>query len=259
MKIPLALSPCPNDTYLFAGWIGGHVGRELLCEPYFADIEELNRMAQESRFPLTKLSFSTYAKLADYKLLPIGAALGFGVGPKLIGLKPTSLDQIPKLKIAIPGIETTAHFLLDHFFPGVACKRISLYSEIEELILKGEVDLGLVIHETRFTFQKKGLFEVADLGTLWEERYQLPLPLGGLALRVDFEEEREMIVSILQDSLSFAKTHFETIFPLIKNKAQEKSREVIQKHIDLYVNEETRMLSEKGQRAIDKFLSIVRV
>src|ERR1700722_9571765 len=249
--LEIALSPCPNDTYLFHAWIEGLVGKEMTLSPTFADIQQLNIWGEAKKFPLIKVSISCFAKMQkEYELLPVGCALGWNCGPKLVAREKMSLDQLSHLRVAIPGQETTAHHLLNLLCPKPQEKLFCLYHEIEELLREGVVDAGVIIHETRFTH---GFHEIADLGELWMERYDLPLPLGGIAVLKT--QPIDLITKIVRDSLAYARSHPEAGEAFILKHAQDKNRDVVQRHIDLYVNEETENLSERGREAIALLLS----
>ncbi|NGX60885.1 MAG: 1,4-dihydroxy-6-naphtoate synthase [Chlamydiae bacterium] len=255
--IDVALSPCPNDTFLFAPWIEGFVESKYPITPHFADIQTLNKWAFSKRFPLIKISVAVFPKLLPfYQLLPVGAALGFGCGPKLIGKKPYTLADLPNLTVAIPGEDITAHTLLSHFAPSPKEKHFCLYHEIFPLLNSDEVDCGLIIHESRFTYSEAGFFEIADLGELWEKKTSLPLPLGALAIQKSLPEpQKKGLTRALQDSLLYSKSHPEKSLPLILKHAQELSPEIVQKHIETYVTKETEILSEEGKKAIETLLS----
>lgn len=248
---PIALSPCPNDTFLLWAWIAGKVGKESPPIATFADIESLNAFAYAFTYPLIKLSFYTYARLrAHYQLLDCGATLGYGVGPKLIAKK----GALGK-RVAIPGRHTTAHFLLNLFFPELKDKRFCLYSEVESLLERGEADYGVIIHESRFTFHLKGLLEIADLGELWQEKTSLPLPLGGFALKNG--ERIEKYNALFKESLHYAKEHREEALPFVLQHSREKAPELIERYLGLYVNKESEQLTELGKEAIRRFLNEV--
>ncbi len=251
-----ALSPCPNDTFLFFAWIHGLVGQNLPLEPTYADIEQLNRWALTQRFPLIKLSFGCFAQtLEHYQLLPVGSALGFNCGPKIISQTAFPLEELEHKKIAVPGKNTTAKLLLNQLELKSGEIHYCLYHEIPSLIASQTVDCGLIIHESRFTFSNQGFVEIADLGTLWHEKTGLPLPLGGLAvLRTTPKEVKKQIVAALRDSLAFAKQHPGKALPFILSKAQEKEIGVVEKHIATYVNQESEQLSDWGLQAIERLI-----
>lgn len=255
MSLPIAHSPCPNDTFLFSAWASGKLPHAPAMTPHLADIEQLNRWAEERRFPLTKVSFGMLPKLQpDYLLLPVGAALGFGCGPLLIAKTPQEVKSLLQQPMAIPGENTTAYLLLCRLVGVPEQPLFCTYDVIPQLLSSRTVASGLIIHETRFTFDKMGFQQVVDLGALWHEKMNLPLPLGGLVAHRDLGESLiKQLIATLQDSLRWARKN-----PLnqtyILKQAQEKDPSVIKNHIDLYVNDETLQLSEKGKQAIETLL-----
>lgn len=247
MKI--AISPCPNDTFLFHAWITGLIDKP--PQVHFADIQELNQLALKGAYPLIKLSFHCLSKVTEnYQLLPVGSALGFNCGPKIIAKSPFSIADLPHKRIAIPGKETTAHLLLEKLLPSPKEKHFCLYHEVIDLIEKNSVDCGLIIHETRFTYTLRGFYEIIDLGKLWEMRYHLPLPLGGLVIRRDFQD-KERVVNTLKASLAYAQKYPKASRSFILNHSQEKESDVVERHIATYVNQETESLSIRGMQAIE--------
>ncbi len=253
MKLKLGFSTCPNDTYIFDAIVNNRVNLEgISFEVVLADVEELNTMAFELIPDVTKLSFHAYAHVSDhYKILNTGSALGYKNGPLLISKKKIYPDEVSDLVIAVPGKYTTANLLLGIIFPDVKKKKEYLFSVIEDVVLSGETDAGLIIHESRFTYSSKGLKKVMDLGEYWEEKTHLPIPLGGIMIRRDLPEGiRKKVNHILKTSLNYAKENPRDSFDYIKKHAQSVEDEVIRKHIDLYVNEFTLDLAEKGKDAI---------
>lgn len=245
--LDLAISPCPNDTFLFGPWALGAIADPPRIT--YGDIEKLNQWALEGRFPLIKVSIATLPLLKEYQLLPVGAALGFHVGPKIIAKRSYALDDLPNLRLAIPGEHTTAHLLLQKLCPEPLEKHFCLFHQISDLLKKDVVDAGVIIHESRFTFESEGFIEVADLGELWHEEFDLPLPLGGLAIKRDYPFKSE-IIEILQACYDYAYCHTDELMPYIKEHARIK--EVILPHIYTYVNQETRALSALGWQAIER-------
>lgn len=258
-RISLGFSPCPNDIYIFAGILHKHVNtRGLDFDIQIADVEELNRKAMLGELDVSKLSFATYKSLINnYRLLDSGAALGFGCGPLLVAAKPLeALTLSADTKVAIPGAMTTANFLLNMFYPELSNKKEMLFSDIEEALLSGNVELGLLIHENRFTYQEKGLFLVEDLGGRWEQHTQLPIPLGGIftnKLRIDEAKHRE-VDAVLKESLEFAKENETLILKYAKAHAQEINEQVMLQHIRLYVNQYTFSLGTLGHKAVSHLL-----
>src|SRR5690606_22139449 len=177
-------SPCPNDTFLFEAMVHGEVDTEGLRFRYWTeDVETLNQWASQGKLDITKISFHALLGLGhQYGLLESGSALGRGVGPLLIAKHPCSLDQVPNQTIVIPGKHTTANMLLSLAFPDARQKKEMPFHHIEEALVQESFPLGLIIHENRFTYQKKGLKAIKDLGQWWEEETGLPIPLGGIAL-----------------------------------------------------------------------------
>lgn len=251
--LPIAISPCPNDTFLFWAWIQGIVGSQLPVKVHFSDIETLNNWALIDKFPLLKVSIKTYAEIKDrYHLLPIGMALGYGVGPKIIS--PNPYCDLASSKVALPGKTTSAHLFFDLFYKAKE-KIFCPYHEVFSLLHEKKADAGVIIHESRFTFQNEGFHEIADLGILWERRYQLPIPLGGIVLHKDIGHYEE-ITSILKESFSAAQKKTLPMYEYILQHSQEKTKAIVQNHIDLYVTQETKELSLTGKAAITKLLEL---
>ncbi len=241
MKV--GFSPCPNDTFLFHAWVHGLIDGPPI-EPFLADVEELNERATKGELPLTKLSIAALPYCPDYRLLTVGTAMGYGCGPKLVG------RAHPK-RVAIPGKMTTAAQLLQRYFPGLETVAMR-YDTIIDAILRGFVDAGVIIHETRFTFMQSGLTELADLGELWHQETRLPLPLGGIALHKSIQDEKP-IEKALRSSLRHAMAHPSFSKNYIEEFAQVKDLGVIRSHIATYVTKETLHLSAHGRQAINYF------
>jgi 1,4-dihydroxy-6-naphthoate synthase len=261
MKLTLGFSPCPNDTFIFDALIHGKIDTEgLSFEVSFDDVETLNQKALNGELDITKLSFHAFAYVANqYALLNAGSALGFGVGPLLI-CKKENLDrinsnlksQISNLKIAIPGKYTTANFLLGVAYPQLRDKREMIFSEIENALLNDEIDLGLIIHENRFTYQDKGLYKIMDLGQFWEELTQCAIPLGGIVINRNLPIEIQLKVDkLLKKSVEYAFANPKSSIAFIKQHAQEMDEAVMYKHIELYVNKYSVELGTEGKKAID--------
>ncbi len=249
--IELAYSPCPNDTFIFYAMACNKIPTTFKYQPFLADVEVLNHRALCREAPLSKISFGVFSDLKNnYTLLECGGALGFKNGPLLIASKPLDL-QNTDLKIAIPGLHTTANRLLTHFFPHLVKKTEVLFSDIEEKIVQGTADVGLIIHESRFTYAQKGLVELADLGNLWFNQYQLPLPLGAIVLRNDYREMKNTIEKDIRNSIRYAYENYNEVMAYVKSYAIEMDEEVMKKHIELYVNHFSENISEEGHRAIE--------
>ena len=257
----LGFSPCPNDTFIFDAMIHQKIDTEgLEFEVKMADVKELNEMAFEEKLDITKLSFHAYAHVFEqYILLNAGSALGFGCGPLLIAKEQLDEETVNKGPVAIPGKYTTANFLLGLAYPEIEKKEALLFSEIEDAVLNDEVIAGLIIHENRFTYQEKGLHKLIDLGAYWEEKFKLPIPLGGIFTRRNFDPAlTEKIDRVIRRSVEFAFANPESPKAFIQEHAQEMDAEVQQKHIDLYVNEFSINLGKQGQAAIKHLFDYAR-
>lgn len=252
--LSLGFSPCPNDTFIFDAMVHEKVDTEgLKFEVILDDVEELNTKAFQGKLDMTKLSYHAMVFCLDnYQLLNSGSALGSGVGPLLIAKKELTEEAINKAKIAIPGKYTTANFLLSLAYPKAQRKEEVLFSEIENKIVNDEVDAGLIIHENRFTYQQKGLKKLIDLGDFWEQQSGNLIPLGGIVIRRNFEDElKQKVDRVLRRSIEFAAKHPASSKAYVKAHAQEMDEGVTGKHIDLYVNKYTVDLGIKGRKAVE--------
>ncbi len=268
MKLTLGFSPCPNDTFIFDALIHHKIDTEgLEFEVFYDDVETLNHKAFDAALDITKLSFHAFANaVKDYVLLDAGSALGFGVGPLLISkreMTPSSLQAMSsshnpqptthnsELRIGIPGKFTTANFLLSLAFPNLANKTELLFSDIEDALLRDEIDLGLIIHENRFTYQNKGLKKIIDLGSYWEETTGCAIPLGGIVIKRSLPDElKQKVNRILRKSVEYAFDNPGSGIDFIRKHAQAMDEEVMYKHIDLYVNKYSVNLGPEGRKAV---------
>lgn len=258
MKLSLGFSPCPNDTFIFDALIHHKIDTEgLEFEVFFDDVETLNQKALRSELDITKLSFHAFAYVAEhYALLDSGSALGFGVGPLLICHNQDLLQKKEHLdstyKVGIPGRYTTANFLLGIAFPHLTDKQEMVFSDIETALLEDRIDLGLIIHENRFTYTDKGLYKIVDLGNYWEQKTGCAIPLGGIVINRNLDQEtKEKVNRLIKKSVEFAFANPKSALEFIKQHAQEMSEEVMYKHIDLYVNKYSIELGTEGRKAID--------
>ena len=259
MNLTLAISPCPNDTFIFDAMIHQKIDTEGLTFTYILeDVETLNKMAKESTADITKVSYGAVSSLINnYMILDAGGALGKGVGPLLISkTKPSEIPvDIISTTIALPGINTTAHLLFNLAFPRAQHKLFMPFDHIEDAVLNEEVDLGVIIHENRFTYAAKGLYKIADLGDVWEKNTGLPIPLGGIMARRSFDQAlRQKINRVIQKSTEFAFEHIEDRPPFVKENAQEMDEAIMKKHIELYVNEYSLGLGMNGRNAVMRLI-----
>ena len=255
MNLSLGFSPCPNDTFIFDALVNGAIDTGgLQFDTRLEDVETLNQWAVQGKLHITKLSFAAGLKVAgQYELLNSGSALGRGCGPLLIAKEDVPLDQVKNMKIAIPGAYTTANLLFSIAFPEALNKKEMLFSDIEQAVLTGRADAGVIIHENRFTYQQKGLVKLIDLGEFWENKTGQPIPLGGIFIRKDVATDvRAKVDQLIHESLQHAYTQYPVLSSYVKAHAQEMDENVMRQHIDLYVNEYSLDLGEKGKEAVEK-------
>jgi 1,4-dihydroxy-6-naphthoate synthase len=261
--ISLGFSPCPNDCFMFDAMIHGKVDTEgLAFDIIMTDVEELNRKAFAGTIDVTKLSYHAFAYLTDkYVLLGSGSALGKGCGPILIQKSQESRvesQEIEELKIAIPGKYTTANLLFSIAYPNAKNKVEMVFSEIEDAVLSGNVDAGVIIHENRFTYEQKGLKKIVDLGEYWEQLTHSPIPLGGITVKRNIDKTvQQKINRVLKKSIEYAFANPTSSRSFVKANAQEMSEEVMNKHINLYVNNYSIDLGTEGKQAIRKLFEKV--
>jgi len=260
MKLSLGFSPCPNDTFIFDALIHHKIDTEgLEFEVFFDDVETLNQKAVRGELDITKLSFHAFAHVAaKYALLDAGSALGFGVGPLLICHREELLESNElktdnsSLTVGIPGELTTANFLLGIAFPNLRNKEVLVFSDIEDALLNDRIDLGLIIHENRFTYADKGLHKIVDLGSYWEKLTGCAIPLGGIVINRKIDQEIQLKVNrLIRKSVEYAFENPKSGIDFISSHAQEMDEAVMYKHIELYVNKYSVDLGTEGRKAID--------
>jgi 1,4-dihydroxy-6-naphthoate synthase len=255
--LTLGYSPCPNDTFIFHALVHG-----LVATPGFAvrerleDVETLNRLALAGTLDLTKVSYHALGHLRDrYVLLRSGGALGRGCGPLVVALQPDTMGELRGRRIAIPGVLTTANLLLQLFGEGYADVLPMPFDRIMPALKNGEADAGVIIHESRFTYQAAGFHAVQDLGAWWEAETGLPIPLGGILARRDLGSATVRAVDrAIRASLEHTRTYPDTARGYIREHAQELDDAVTEAHIKLYVNDFSLDLGEEGIRAVETLL-----
>lgn len=255
----IGFSPCPNDTFIFDALVNKKIDTGLFDFKYVLDdVETLNNWAFKEKLSVTKLSFNTFLKLVDkYALLDSGSALGKGVGPLLISKKPcpSSADMeqiINNSSIAIPGKNTTANLLLTMAFPEAKMKTELVFNEIESKVLAAEYDLGLIIHENRFTYYERGLHKWMDMGDWWEQKSGAAIPLGGICISRNIKTETAVeIGKLIKKSIDYAWLNYPELSVFTKENAQEMEEEIMRKHIELYVNQYSSSLGVVGRKAVD--------
>lgn len=265
MRFTLGFSPCPNDTFIFDALVNKKIDTQGFdFDVVMEDVQSLNDMALQEKLDISKISYALLPHVVKrYRVLNAGGALGKGVGPLLITSKRFMREEQPyfdaeRMTVAIPGKHTTAHMLFDSVFPAATKKQLMLFSEIENAVLSGAVDAGVIIHENRFTYMDKGLVKVLDLGEYWEEQMKTPIPLGGIIIKRSIAlEQAKKIDAIIRKSLEYALEHYPTLSSYVKDHSQEMEEDVMKKHIDLYVNHYSLSLEEEGKSAVIKLMEVM--
>ncbi|WP_018614127.1 1,4-dihydroxy-6-naphthoate synthase [Segetibacter koreensis] len=259
MKFTIGFSPCPNDTFIFDALVNKKIDTEDFdFEVLLEDVQTLNLWAINGKLDVSKISYGVLPLVLEkYSLLRSGGALGKGVGPLLISKDQNTLSSIEGSTIAIPGINTTAHMLFSYAFPKANKKQFLVFNEIEDAVLTGKADAGVIIHENRFTYQDRRLVKLMDLGELWEQRTKAPIPLGGIIVRKEFDGEvKQKLERLIRRSLEYSLKNYPVISDFVSRHSQEMSEDIMRKHIDLYVNDFSIDIGEKGKRAIKKLLEV---
>jgi len=255
----LGFSPCPNDTFMFAGLANGWVRGNLKFNVTILDVETLNSLVTEEKIDISKISCHTLYYVQDkYCLLSVGAALGYGCGPLLITRPELSLKDLSSATIAIPGKYTTAYLLLRLYAPYLRKEQIVFlpFDHIIKKVSTKQVDFGLIIHEGRFVYSQYGLKSVLDLGKWWEKQTHLPLPLGCIVAKRSLSKEKiEIFTQMLRESILFAYKHFDRVMEYVKKHAAYLEDQVIKRHIELYVTQFSLNLGDQGRRAIQTLIA----
>lgn len=256
----LAFSPCPNDTFIFDALVNNKIDTEgLQFNVVLEDVQTLNNWALQGKMDFTKISYGVAPLIINnYTILNSGGALGKGVGPLLISKKQIDSAYIDnKFAIAIPGENTTAHFLFSLAFPHFSNKVFLPFHQIENFVLHNENVMGVIIHENRFTYQEKGLHKILDLGNYWEQKTQLPIPLGGIVAhrRIDVAIVKKLD-TLIQKSIEYAFANYPILSNYVKQHSQEMDETVMRQHINLYVNNFSLKIGFDGKQAIENMFKI---
>lgn len=275
--LSIAFSPCPNDTFIFHGLVNQKVAGAVALNPTYLDIAHLNELilGKSSRqMPdVCKVSFAVLPEIMeDYVALPVGAALGFENGPKLVASQKLSIAKLADLKAELgkaergvkrvvdfalvsPGPHTTAMHLFNRFYSNIQPPSYSLYDQIESQLVSGVAEVGLIIHETRFTLEGRGLVELVDLGQMWQRAYDLPLPLGCIVAKRSLGAKfLERLIRDIKASIQYSRDNPTDGLEYILENSIEKNPNVLKSHIDLYVNQESSGLSPTGIKAVETLL-----
>lgn len=260
MKLKLSISPCPNDTFMFDAMINGRIDTEgLKFYVTFADIENLNKALLSGPSPdISKASYAVYPHLQDkYIVLNSGSALGKGNGPLLVAADPDTDITDYSMRVAIPGVNTTANLLLERLYPHLTLKRPYIFSEIMHAVGSGACDAGVLIHEGRFVYHHHGLYLLSDLGLEWERRTGLPLPLGAIVVSRSLPEEtRRTVERVLRRSIEYAFANPDASAAFVKSHVQEMDDDVIKSHIALFVNDHSLNIGDTGRKAVQTLLAL---
>ncbi len=261
MRLTLGISPCPNDTFIFDALASGALDSGgLRFEFVLEDVQTLNEWAREGRLDVSKVSCGVLPAIAgEYALLSSGGALGRGVGPLLVA-RPGAPPFSPRTsRVVLPGRDTTAHLLFSLVHPDAAHKEFRVFSEIEDAVLRGDADAGVIIHESRFTYEAKGLVRLLDLGEEWEKATGSPIPLGGIVLRRSLGAGvRREVDRLVRASVERALARPDHLSDFVRRHAQEMDEAVMRSHVALYVNEYSVDLGEAGRRAVRVLLDVHR-
>ena len=261
MKLTIGFSPCPNDTFIFDALVNKKIDTEgIEFEALLEDVQTLNKWALEKKLEVSKISYGVLPLVLDnYTLLNSGGALGKGVGPLLISKNQVSdiATEISKMSIAIPGENTTAHLLFSYAFPAARNKKFMVFHEIEKAVLGGKVDIGVIIHENRFTYMDKGLVKLMDLGKFWEQSTGNAIPLGGIIIdrKIDTQIQKK-VDELIRKSLEYSFANYPVISSYVAKHSQEMSEDIMRKHIDLYVNDFSISLGDEGRNAVHTLLDV---
>jgi 1,4-dihydroxy-6-naphthoate synthase len=256
--LSLGFSPCPNDTFIFDALVHGRIPARgfQLGNLRMEDVETLNRWARDGVLDVTKVSYGVVPLLLDeYVVLRSGGALGRGCGPLVVAREALDPTELAACRFAIPGRNTTANLLLRMFAPDAPPGEEMQYDRVMPAVARGEVDAGLIIHESRFTYADHGLVEVMDLGAWWERETGAPIPLGGIVARRSLGPQLIRAVDeAIRASVEYALENPEVSAEFVAAHAQEMSPDVMRQHIRLYVNEYSVDLGSDGEAAVSSLL-----
>ena len=260
MQLTLGFSPCPNDTFIFDALVNKKIDAEGFdFEVVLEDVQTLNTWALEGRLDVSKISYGVLPLIMDdYVMLNSGGALGQGVGPLLIAKNEVkNLSIVDHFSIAVPGVNTTANMLFSFAFPNAKNKKFFVFDKIMDAVLNEEVDAGVIIHESRFTYKDRGLINLMDLGDYWEQQTNAPIPLGGIIIKRSFDAAvQQKLQRLIKLSIEYSLRIYPEISSYVSSHSQELSEDVMRKHIDLYVNDFSIDLKDKGRDAVQKFLEV---
>jgi 1,4-dihydroxy-6-naphthoate synthase len=255
--ITVAHSPDSDDAFMFYALATNKLDTgDIQFTHVLKDIQSLNEMAMRGVYDVTAISFHAYAYIADkYVLLPHGASIGDNYGPIVVSREMVSADDMSKLKVAVPGMLTSA-FLALRIFNSEFAYEIVPFDQIIEAVSEGRCDAGLLIHEGQLFYEKMGLHKVIDLGEWWHERTGLPLPMGGNAIRRNLGPDLIRKVShLLRESISYSLEHREDALQYAMQFARDMDTETADRFVAMWVNELTLDYTKRGREAVRRLLT----
>ena len=253
-RIRIGHSPDPDDAFMFYALTTGKVkAGDIEVEHVLEDIESLNRRARTAELEVTAVSAATYTMIHDrYRMMDPGASMGKGYGPILVGREPVDRKDIADKVIAIPGSHTTAALLLRMYVGDPPIIEVA-FDKIPQVVLEGQADLGLLIHEGQITHQSMGLHKVLDMGKEWERETGLPLPLGINVMRRDLGEDvHRRLSQALRDSIDYAYANVDEAIEYAMRYGRGIDKETCRRFVLMYVNDYTMRLGDDGRAALER-------
>jgi 1,4-dihydroxy-6-naphthoate synthase len=255
--ITVGHSPDPDDAFMFYALAHDKLDTgDLQFRHELQDIETLNRRALRGELEVTAVSIHAYASLLDkYALLPSGCSMGDRYGPMVVARKPLKVDDLPALRLAVPGTMTTAFLALRLLLPKGFTYEVVPFDEILPAVEAGRFEAGLIIHEGQLTFQNQGLHLVVDLGVWWQEKTGLPLPLGGNVVRRDLGPDvMHRISRLLKESIRYALAHRDAALDYALKYARDMDKSLADRFVGMYVNDWTLDYGPRGREAVRRLL-----
>ncbi len=256
--IRIGHSPDPDDAFMFYALTAGKVKAEgIQVEHVLEDIESLNRRARGADLEVTAISAAVYTLVADrYRIMDPGASMGKGYGPILVAKEPMDPREILDRVVAIPGSHTTAALLLRLYCGDPPLIEVA-FDKIPKVVLEGQADVGLLIHEGQITYQAMGLHKILDLGQAWERDTHLPLPLGINVVRRDLGEAVGAALSeALRRSIAYAHAHVDEALDYAMKFGRGIDKETCRRFVLMYVNDYTVTLGQEGRQALERLFSL---
>ena len=262
MRLTLGISTCPNDTFIYEYLIEGLKNSSFEWDVRFADVQTLNEMVSRGELDVAKVSAQVYPKVEDcYRCLGCGGAIGYGCGPLLLSSESPVFN--PQKPVTLPGKDTTAALLYRFWHSRTQSEplsvRFALFDQVYRSLREKSSPQGVVIHEHRFTWKRDGLYLLQDLGAFWEQETGAPIPLGIAVARRSFGEDLILdIENEIRESLRLAWQRENLVTDFIDKKAQIESREVLEAHIRMFVNDFSMEVGERGKVSLERLWELVR-